>query len=106
MSEDAIFPCKYSLIASLGHSVVNISVDCGKSLEVIDLGDTLGPSEVFITALSETHGRSEFVLFVRDNVVANAVQVVCRSESGGFGTPWIGRCGILLVFGLLDHAIK
>ena len=64
MSEDAIFSCKYAFIACLGVRVVNISVYSGDALEVIDLGDTLGPSEVFITALSETHGRSEFVLLV------------------------------------------
>ena len=64
MSEDAIFSCKYSFIASLCVRVVNISVHSGDALEVIDLGDTLGPSEIFITALSETHGRSEFVLLV------------------------------------------
>ena len=98
MRENAIFLCKDSFILSGCSNMINVSINGSYALEVVDFGNSFGSSEIFRAALGIAHGRSVLVLLVRDNVMANTVQVVCCGESGCLGAPWVRCCRILFVF--------
>ena len=43
---------------------------------------------------------------MRDDIVSHAVTVIDRGDFRGFRGPPVGRCRVLLVLGLLDHAVE
>ena len=97
MRENAIFLCKDPLILRSRCDVINVAIDGSDALKVIDLGNAFRASEIFRAALGVAHGRRVLVLLVRDNVMANAVQVVSGRESGRFGAPGVRCRRILLI---------
>ena len=106
MRENSILSRKNSFILSSGCDMINVSINGSYSLEIVNFCDAFRPLEVFRASLSVAHSWRVLVLLVGDNVVANAVEVVCGGECGGFGAPRVRRRRVLLVFGLLDHAIE
>ena len=106
MREYAIFSGKNSLMSRSRRHMINISINGSYSLEVVNLGDSLRSSEIFITALCEAHSWSVFILFEWDNVMTDTVQVVSCGQSRRFRTPWVCGCRIFLVLWLLNHAIE
>ena len=97
MSEDSVFLGENTLVASCCGDVINIAIDGSDSFEVINLGNTLSPSEILRTSLCVVHCRRELVLFMRDYVVRNTVQIVRSGEGRCFGAPRVGRSRVLLI---------
>ena len=106
MSKDAIFSCEDFLVARHCSNVIYVAIHSCDALKIVDLGDALLATDSLLQSLGVAKRWCVLVRLERKDVMSNRVSVADSSDLGRLRRPVIRRHCVLLVLGLLNHAIK
>ena len=106
MSKDAIFAREDFFVARHGSNVIYVAIHGCDALEIVDLSDALLATNSLLESLGVAKRWCVLVRFEGEDVMSNRVSVANSSDLGRLGRPVIRRRRVLLVLGLLNHAVE